>query len=252
MMTTQFLKRLNLGCSRRFGTIRARALHTVRDYDYLCERAMTKATSLRESTLSQPTMDLVPMVIEQTPRGERAFDIFSRLLKERIVMLNGPVHDGCASLLVAQLLFLESDNAEKPIYFYINSPGGSVTSGMAIYDTMQYIQSPVATFCMGQACSMGSLLLTAGERGHRYALPNARVMIHQPSGGASGQASDVIIHAKEISELRDKLNKLYVEHTLQPLDVIERAVERDTFMSAEKAKSFGLIDDVMKNRQVKL
>lgn len=191
---------------------------------------------------------LVPMVVEQTNRGERAFDIYSRLLKERIVFLTGQVHDEVASLICAQLLFLESENPNKDISFYINSPGGVVTSGMAIYDTMQYIRPQVSTVCMGQAASMGSLLLAAGARGKRFALPNARVMIHQPSGGFQGQATDIEIHAREILSLRARLNGIYVEHTGQPLDVVEQAMERDRFLSAEDAKAFGLIDEVVTSR----
>lgn len=191
---------------------------------------------------------LVPMVVEQTARGERAFDIYSRLLKERIIFLTGQVNDHVSSLICAQLLFLESENPNKDIAFYINSPGGVVTSGMAMYDTMQYIQPHVATMCIGQAASMGSLLLTAGEKGKRYCLPNARIMIHQPSGGVQGQASDIEIQAREILSLRHRLNQVYVKHTGQPLDVIERAVERDKFMSAQEAKEFGLIDEVVSSR----
>ncbi|MGE3906517.1 MAG: ATP-dependent Clp endopeptidase proteolytic subunit ClpP [Reyranellaceae bacterium] len=191
---------------------------------------------------------LVPMVVEQTSRGERAFDIYSRLLKERIVFLTGPVNDHVASLICAQLLFLESENPSKDIAFYINSPGGVVTSGLSIYDTMRYIHSDVATLCVGQASSMGSLLLTAGQKGKRFSLPNSRIMIHQPSGGAQGQATDIEIHAREIISLRHRLNQMYVEHTGQPLDVIERAVERDKFMSALEAKDFGLIDEVVSSR----
>jgi ATP-dependent Clp protease protease subunit len=191
---------------------------------------------------------LVPMVVEQTSRGERAFDIYSRLLKERIIFLTGPVNDHVASLICAQLLFLESENPSKDIAFYINSPGGVVTSGLSIYDTMRYIHSDVATLCVGQASSMGSLLLTAGTKGKRYSLPNSRIMIHQPSGGAQGQATDIEIQAREIISLRHRLNQMYVEHTGQPLDVIEKAVERDKFMSALEAKDFGLIDEVVKNR----
>lgn len=200
------------------------------------------------STIFEPRMDLVPMVIEQTARGERAFDIFSRLLKERIIFVNGPVHDGMTSLVTAQLLFLESENPEKDIYMYINSPGGVVTSGLAIYDTMQYIRPDVATLCVGQAASMGSLLLSAGAKGKRFALPNARIMIHQPSGGFQGQASDIEIHAKEILELRERLNKLYVKHTGKALSVIEKSMDRDNFMTAEAAKDFGLIDKVITSR----
>ncbi|KAI8611151.1 Clp protease-domain-containing protein [Chytriomyces sp. MP71] len=193
----------------------------------------------------------IPYVIESSPRGERVFDIFSRLLKERIVMLNGEVHDGAAAIIVAQLLFLEAENNEKPINFYINSPGGAVTAGMAIYDTMQYIQSPVHTLCVGQACSMGSLLLAAGEAGQRSILPNARVMVHQPSGGASGQASDIMIHAQEIIDIRKRLNNLYVHHTQKPLEAIERAMERDTFMGAEHALQFGIVDKIVAKLDLK-
>jgi len=188
---------------------------------------------------------LVPTVIESTNRGERAFDIYSRLLKERIIFLTGEVNDHISSLICAQLLFLESENPSKPISFYINSPGGVVTSGLAMYDTMQYIKPEVSTVCIGQAASMGSLLLTAGAAGQRYALPNARVMIHQPSGGARGQATDIEIQAKEILKLRSQLNNLYVGHTGQKLAVIEKAMERDNFMSADEAKKFGLIDHVV-------
>lgn len=202
---------------------------------------------MTDNTL-QEMMNLVPMVVEQTARGERAFDIYSRLLKERIIFVTGPVHDNMASLIVAQLLFLESENPEKDIFMYINSPGGVVTSGLSIYDTMQYIRPKVATLVLGQAASMGSLLSTAGEPGKRYALPNARIMIHQPSGGFQGQATDIEIHAREIIDLRLRLNNLYVKHTGQKLAVVERAMERDNFMSAEKAKEFGLIDEIVTNR----
>jgi ATP-dependent Clp protease protease subunit len=193
---------------------------------------------------------LVPMVVETTNRGERAYDIFSRLLKERIIFLTGGVDDGVASLVCAQLLFLESENPTKDISFYINSPGGIVTSGLAIYDTMRYIRPDVSTVCIGQAASMGSFLLCAGAKGKRYSLPNARVMIHQPSGGAQGQATDIEIQAKEILSLRSRLNNIYAEHTGQPLDVIEEAVERDRFMSPEEAKDFGLIDEVVSSRPI--
>jgi len=192
--------------------------------------------------------NLVPMVIESTARGERSFDIFSRLLRERIIFLNGPVNDHVGALITAQLLFLESENPDKDIFFYINSPGGVVTSGLAIYDTMQYIKPKVTTLCFGQAASMGSLLLTAGEPGHRYILPNARVMIHQPSGGFSGQATDIEIHAQEILDLKKKLNNMYVTHTGQKLDVIQKNMERDNFMSAEKAVEFGLVDKIVQKR----
>jgi ATP-dependent Clp protease protease subunit len=193
---------------------------------------------------------LVPMVVEQTNRGERAYDIYSRLLKERIIFLTGQVYDEVASLICAQLLFLESENPNKDIAFYINSPGGVVTSGLSIYDTMQYIRPSVSTVCLGQAASMGSLLLTAGAKGKRFALPNARVMVHQPSGGFQGQATDIEIHAREILALRARLNNMYVEHTGQPLEVIEQAMERDKFMSAADAKEFGLIDEVVSTRPV--
>ncbi|MCG8490142.1 MAG: ATP-dependent Clp endopeptidase proteolytic subunit ClpP [Sneathiellales bacterium] len=191
---------------------------------------------------------LVPMVVEQTARGERAYDIFSRLLKERIVFITGQVHDGMASLITAQLLFLEAENPNKPISMYINSPGGVVTSGLAMYDTMQYIKPEIATVCIGQAASMGSFLLTAGTKGQRFALPNARVMIHQPSGGAQGQATDIEIQAREILKIRARLNDLYVQHTGQDLETIERSMERDNFMTAEEAKEFGLIDEVVSQR----
>ncbi len=192
--------------------------------------------------------NLVPMVVEQTARGERSYDIFSRLLKERIIFVTGQVQDGMAGLITAQLLFLEAENPKKPIYMYINSPGGVVTSGLAIYDTMQYIKPDIATVCIGQAASMGSFLLTAGAKGKRYCLPNARVMIHQPSGGAQGQATDIEIQAREILKVRARLNSLYVEHTGQPLDVIEESMERDNFMTAEEAKEFGLVDEVVLKR----
>lgn len=191
---------------------------------------------------------LVPMVVEQTARGERSYDIYSRLLKERIIFLTGQVNDHVASLIVAQMLFLEAENPEKDISFYINSPGGIVTSGLSIYDTMQYIKPKVATMVVGQACSMGSLLLAAGEKGMRYALPNSRIMIHQPSGGAQGQATDIEIHAREILKLRERLNEIYVAHTGQKIKVIEAALERDNFMSPSEAKAFGLIDDVFVKR----
>jgi ATP-dependent Clp protease protease subunit len=195
--------------------------------------------------------NLVPMVVEQTSRGERAYDIFSRMLKERIVFLTGVVEDQIAALVCAQLLFLEADNPDKDIAFYINSPGGVVTSGLAIYDTMQLIKPDVATFCIGQAASMGSLLLAGGAEGKRHCLPHARVMVHQPSGGFQGQATDIEIHAKEILDMRRRLNEIYVRHTGQPLEVIEEAVERDKFMSAEQAKEFGLVDKVVEQRSSK-
>lgn len=192
---------------------------------------------------------LIPMVIEQTNRGERSYDIYSRLLKDRIVFLNGAVDDNVASIMTAQLLFLEAENPKKDISFYINSPGGVVTAGLAIYDTMQYIRPKVATMCFGQACSMGSLLLSAGEPGMRYALPNSRIMIHQPSGGFQGQAADVEIHAREILQLRERLNLIYVKHTGKKLADIEKAMDRDRFMSPDEALKFGLIDKVYTNRE---
>jgi ATP-dependent Clp protease, protease subunit len=188
------------------------------------------------------------MVVETTNRGERAYDIYSRLLKERIVFLTGAVNDGVASLICAQLLFLESENPNKDIAFYINSPGGLVTAGLAIYDTMQYIRPDVSTVCVGQAASMGSLLLAAGAAGKRYALPNSRIMVHQPSGGAQGQATDIEIQAREILSLRARLNSIYVKHTKQTLEAIEKAVERDRFMSPEEAREFGLVDEVVASR----
>ena len=193
---------------------------------------------------------LVPTVIEQSGRGERAFDIYSRLLKERIVFLVGPVNDDSANLVVAQLLFLESENPDKDIFFYINSPGGSVTAGMSIYDTMNFIKPDVSTLCLGQAASMGAFLLSAGAKGKRFALPNSRVMIHQPliSGGLGGQASDIEIHARELLKLKDKLNRLLAAHTGQDLEKVERDTDRDNYMSAEEAQKYGLIDQVLENR----
>ncbi len=193
---------------------------------------------------------LVPMVVEQTNRGERSYDIFSRLLKERIIFLTGAVHDEVSSLITAQLLFLESENPNKDISIYINSPGGLVTSGLAIYDTIQYIRPAVATLCIGQAASMGSLLLAAGAEGQRFALPNSRIMLHQPSGGFQGQATDIEIHAKEILALRKRLNEIYVKHTNQDIDIIEKNLERDNFLSPEDAKAFGIVDDVVVHRVV--
>lgn len=191
---------------------------------------------------------LVPMVVEQSPRGERAFDIYSRLLRERIVFLTGPVEDTTASLVVAQLLFLEAENPKKEIALYINSPGGLVSSGLSIYDTMQFIRCPVSTLCLGQAASMGSLLLAAGQPGSRFSLPNARIMVHQPSGGFQGQATDILIHAREIKMLKERLNAIYVRHTGKPLASVEDALERDNFMSAKDAREFGLIDEVLEKR----
>jgi ATP-dependent Clp protease, protease subunit len=200
-----------------------------------------------------PTMNqLVPMVVEQTARGERAYDIYSRMLKERIVFLMGPVDDHVASLITAQLLFLEAENPEKDIALYINSPGGVVTSGLAIYDTMQYIRPDLNTICIGQAASMGSLLLAAGAPGKRYALPHARIMTHQPSGGFQGQATDIEIHAREIISMRQRLNEIYVRHTGRSLTEIESKMERDTFMSAQQALDFGLIDEVIERRPARL
>jgi ATP-dependent Clp protease, protease subunit len=193
-------------------------------------------------------MNIVPMVVEQTNRGERAYDIYSRLLKERIIFITGPIEDGIASLVVAQLLFLEAENPKKEVSMYINSPGGVVTSGLAIYDTMQFIRPAVSTLCTGQAASMGSLLLAAGAKDLRFALPNARIMVHQPSGGFQGQATDIMLHAQEILNLKRRLNEIYVKHTGQPLKKIEDAFERDMFLTAEMAKEFGLIDKVIEKR----
>ena len=193
---------------------------------------------------------LVPMVVEQSNRGERAFDIYSRLLRERVIFLTGPVEDNMASLVVAQLLFLESENPKKEISIYINSPGGIVTSGLAIYDTMQFIRPPVSTLCVGQAASMGSLLLAAGEPGMRFALPNARIMVHQPSGGYQGQVTDILIHAREVESLKRRLNEIYEKHTGKDYKAIEEALERDNFMTAEVGKAFGIVDQVMEKRPV--
>ena len=202
-----------------------------------------------ESSWSPQALGMVPMVIEQSGRGERAYDIYSRLLKERVIFLVGPVNDVTANLVVAQLLFLEAENPDKDISFYINSPGGSVTAGMSIYDTMQFIIPDVSTLCMGQACSMGAFLLTAGTKGKRFALPNSRIMIHQPMGGFQGQASDIAIHAKEILSLRDKLNQIMAHHTGQPIERIERDTDRDNFLSAQESAEYGLIDKVLANRE---
>ena len=203
-----------------------------------------------QNSLVQST--LVPMVVEQTARGERSYDIYSRLLKERVIFLVGQVEDHMANLVVAQLLFLEAENPDKDIHLYINSPGGSVTSGLSIYDTMQFIKPDVSTFCIGQAASMGALLLTAGAAGKRHCLPNSRVMIHQPLGGFQGQASDIAIHAKEIMEIKDKLNKIMAHHTGQPLDTIAVDTDRDNFMNAHKAKQYGLIDSVFETRETEV
>ena len=193
-------------------------------------------------------LNMVPMVVEQTPRGERAYDIYSRLLKERVVFCVGQVEDYMANVIVAQLLFLESENPDQEISLYINSPGGSVTAGMAIYDTMQFMKAPVSTICIGQACSMGAFLLAAGEKGRRFCLPNARVMIHQPSGGFQGQAADMDIHVKEILQIRHRLNSLLAKHTGQPLESIEKNTDRDNFMSAQEAQAYGIVDSVIDKR----
>ena len=199
--------------------------------------------------LEEKMNNLIPMVVEQSSKGERAYDIYSRLLKERIVFLVGPVNDNVASLVTAQLLFLESENPNKEISFYINSPGGLVTSGLGIYDTMQYINSPVSTLCIGKASSMGSFLLSAGEKGKRYSLPNSRIMVHQPSAGFQGQATDIQIHAKEILSLKTRLNEIYSKHTGKSVNEIAKALERDNFMTPSEAKSFGLIDSVVEKRK---
>lgn len=212
---------------------------------------MYKFVNFKENNMSALDVyasSLVPMVIEQTAKGERSFDIFSRLLKERIIFLTGEVNDEVSALVCAQLLFLESENPKKDIYLYINSPGGVVTSGMAMYDTMQYISCDVATMCIGQACSMGSLLLAGGAKGKRFSLPNSRIMIHQPSGGARGQATDIEIQATEILKLKKRLNEIYVHHTGQKLAIIEKAMDRDNFMSPEEAKKFGLLDEIVTSR----
>lgn len=208
----------------------------------------TRSHSGFESQWDPQNLGLIPMVVEQSGRGERSYDIYSRLLKERVIFLVGPVNDMSANLIVAQLLFLEAENPDKDISLYINSPGGSVTAGMAIYDTMQFIKPDVSTLCTGQAASMGALLLTAGAKGKRFCLPNSRVMIHQPLGGFQGQASDIEIHAKEILFLREKLNQIMSTHTGQPLDSIARDTDRDNFMSAEQAVSYGLVDKVISSR----
>jgi ATP-dependent Clp protease protease subunit len=201
-----------------------------------------------ENRIEEQLNNLVPMVVEQSNRGERAYDIYSRLLKERIIFLVGPVNDNVATLITAQLLFLESENPKKEIYFYINSPGGLVTSGLGVYDTMQYIKPPVSTLCIGQASSMGSFLLAAGEKGKRFSLPNSRIMVHQPSAGYQGQATDIEIHAKEILALKDRLNKIYSKHTKKNETEIKKALERDNFMTPNEAKAFGLIDEVVEKR----
>ncbi len=203
-----------------------------------------------KSAVETVDLGLVPMVVEQTARGERSYDIYSRLLKERVIFLVGPVEDHMANLVVAQLLFLESENPDKDIHLYINSPGGSVTAGMSIYDTMQFIKPDVSTMCIGQAASMGALLLTGGAKGKRYCLPNSRMMIHQPLGGFQGQASDIEIHAREILTLKDKLNRIMAHHTGQNLDVIANDTDRDNFMSAEQAVEYGLVDQLIANREI--
>lgn len=205
--------------------------------------------SYQEKNVMSPIIDaLVPMVVEQTSRGERSYDIYSRLLKERVIFLTGQVEDHMANLVVAQLLFLESENPDKDIFLYINSPGGSVTAGMSIYDTMQFIKPNISTVCMGQACSMGAFLLAGGAQGKRYCLPNSRVMIHQPLGGFQGQASDIQIHAQEILTIKQRLNKLLAEHTGQPLEVVENDTDRDNFMSADQAVEYGLVDAILNHR----
>ena len=201
-----------------------------------------------KNKIQEYASSLIPMVVEQSNRGERAYDIYSRLLKERIIFLTGAVTDEVASVLIAQLLFLESENPKKEIFMYINSPGGIVTSGLGVYDTMQYIKPNVSTLCVGQAASMGSLLLAAGATGMRFALPNSRIMLHQPSGGFSGQATDIEIHAKEILEIKERLNKIYEKHTKQKVEIIRKTLERDYFMTANEAKKFGVIDEIINNR----
>ena len=219
---------------------------TVRLGGRMLPAAETRFEEMRDPVATY--MNLVPMVVEQTNRGERAYDIFSRLLKERIIFITGGIDDGVSTLVVAQLLFLEAENPKKEISMYINSPGGVVTSGMAIYDTMQFIRPQVATLCVGQAASMGSLLLAAGAKDQRFALPNARIMVHQPSGGFQGQATDIMLHAQEILNLKKRLNEIYVKHTGQTLKKIEDALERDTFLTADMAKDFGIIDKVIEKR----
>jgi len=208
---------------------------------------MSKGGNMRDPRDTHQNQ-LVPMVVEQTNRGERAYDIYSRLLKERIIFITGPIEDGIAALAIAQLLFLEAENPKKEISMYINSPGGMVTSGLAIYDTMQFVRPPVSTLCVGQAASMGSLLLAAGQKGQRFALPNVRILVHQPKGGFEGQATDIMLHAQEILNLKKRLNAIYMKHTGQPLQKIEDALERDYFMTAEMAKDFGLVGKVIDKR----
>lgn len=216
----------------------------------ICENKISGFIFFKGNKMMSEIRDsLVPMVIEQTSRGERSFDIFSRLLKERIIFLTGEVNDEVSALVCAQLLFLEAEDPKKDIFLYINSPGGVVTSGMAMYDTMQYISCDVNTLCIGQACSMGSLLLAGGAKGKRFALPNARIMIHQPSGGFRGQATDIEIHAKEILDMKKRLNQIYAHHTGKKIDVVEKAMERDNFMTPQEAKKFGLIDHIVTSRE---
>jgi ATP-dependent Clp protease, protease subunit len=233
-----------VGVLRLLAALRSRAWGTRRPAD-------TFATG-EDFTMRDPAehymQHLVPMVVEQTNRGERAYDIYSRLLKERIIFITGPVEDGMSTLIVAQLLFLEAENPKKEIAMYINSPGGVVTSGLAIYDTMQFIRPPVSTLCTGQAASMGSLLLAAGEKDMRFALPNARIMLHQPSGGFQGQATDIMLHAQEILNLKKRLNEIYVKHSGQSLKTVEDALERDKFLTAEGAMEFGIVDKVIAKR----
>jgi len=214
-----------------------------------CKSNNKKAAINRLHSSSGPVSSLIPFVVDQTAHGERSYDIFSRLLKDRIVVLHGEITDDMSSVVIAQILLLESQSTSKPIFIYINSPGGVVTAGLAIYDTMQYINAPVSTLVVGQACSMASLLLAAGTKGHRRSLPNSRVMIHQPLGGFSGQASDIEIHAREILATKDRLNRLYVKHTGQPLEIIEKTMDRDTWLTAEEAKKFGLIDAVIEKKE---
>lgn len=210
-------------------------------------RQLLGSSISRRSYHRDPSMNIVPIVIEQTGRGERSYDIYSRLLKDRIICLMGPVDDYVSSIVVAQLLFLQSESAKKPIHMYINSPGGSVTAGLAIYDTMQYVLPPISTWCVGQACSMGSLLLTAGSKGMRYSLPNARIMVHQPSGGAQGQATDILIQAEEITNMKHQINQLYHKHTGQSVEFILNALERDKFMNPQQALEFGIIDKILEH-----
>merc|ERR1719412_1535081 len=212
-----------------------------------CRQIAFKATAWNCSSWTSPHSALVPIVVEQTGRGERSYDIYSRLLKDRIICLMGPVDDYVSSLVVAQLLFLQSESSKKPIHMYINSPGGSVTAGLAIYDTMQYVLPPISTWCVGQAFSMGSLLLAAGTQGMRHSLPNARIMVHQPSGGASGQATDIRIQAEEIIQLKNQLNLIYHKHTGKPVEFIEQCLERDKFMSPSQALEFGIIDKILEH-----